>query len=98
MCVQSFCAFAPTSTTSIRSRTLSHARIRNSARASLISAFLYGKRRALHRKKAMNVVGVHVGAVAFGDDFAARHDDVAIGERFRKIVVLLDEQDRHLAA
>src|SRR5438874_280832 len=55
-------------------------------------------RRTLHREKAMDVVGVHVRALAFCHDLAARHHDVAIGERFREIVVLLDEEDRHLAA
>ena len=31
-------------------------------------------------------------------DFAARHDDVVIGQRLREIVVLLDQQDGHFAA
>src|ERR1700741_549202 len=44
-----------------------------------------------------HVVAVHVGAGAARDDLAALHQQVLVGERAREIVVLLNEQDRHLA-
>src|SRR5258706_9180752 len=44
-----------------------------------------------------HVVAVHVGSRAARDDLAALHHEVLVGERLREIVVLLDQQDRHLA-
>src|ERR1700681_2958414 len=48
-------------------------------------------------EQATHAVLLHVLAVAARDDLAALHDEVLVGERLREIVVLLDEEDRHLA-
>src|SRR5688572_3656109 len=50
-----------------------------------------------YRQQALDAVALHVGAGAARHDLAALHDQVLIGERARKVVVLLDEEDRHLA-
>ena len=52
----------------------------------------------LHGEERADVVGVHVRALALRNHFAARQHDIVVGERLREIVVLLDQQDRHLAA
>src|SRR5438445_1240222 len=51
-----------------------------------------------YRQQALDVVAFHIGAAAARDDLAALHHEVLVGERAREVVVLLDEQDRHLAA
>src|SRR4051812_23434527 len=48
-------------------------------------------------EQAAHIVAVHVRAGAAGHDLAALHDEILIGERAREIVVLLDQQDRHVA-
>ena len=52
----------------------------------------------LDRQQRAHVVGVHRGARPPRHHLAARHDDVVVGERLGEIVILLDQQDRHLAA
>src|SRR5678816_4792393 len=52
---------------------------------------------ALRKKQRLDAVAIHVGARAAGYDLAALHDEVLVGERAREVVVLLDQQDRHLA-
>src|SRR5437667_2641980 len=51
-----------------------------------------------NRKVRAHVVSVHRRTCAAGHHFPAREHDVMICERLGKIVVLLDEQDRHFAA
>ena len=52
---------------------------------------------ASDREMRANVVLFHGRTDALGDDFAARQHDVVIGERTRKIVILLHQEDRHVA-
>src|SRR5258706_8987902 len=54
--------------------------------------------RGSYRQQAAHAVLVHVCAVAARYDLAAFHHQVAVGERAGEIVVLLDQQDRHVAA
>src|SRR4051812_5193396 len=50
-----------------------------------------------YRQHSAHIVAVHVGAASARHDLAALHDEVLVGERLREVVVLLDQQDRHLA-
>src|SRR2546428_14188002 len=50
-----------------------------------------------YRQQALDAVAFHVGAGAARDDLAALHHEGLVGERAREVVVLLDQQDRHLA-
>jgi len=54
--------------------------------------------RKSYRQQAAHSVGIHVGPASARDDFAALHDEILVGERAREVVVLLDQQDRHVAA
>src|SRR5688572_15508756 len=53
--------------------------------------------RESYRQQAAHSVGIHLGAAAARDDLATFHDEVLIGERAREVVILLDQQNRHLA-
>src|SRR5688572_25657522 len=50
-----------------------------------------------YRQATAHSVGVHVGAAPARHNFAALHHQVLVGERAGEVVVLLDQQDRHLA-
>src|SRR5205814_4999203 len=50
-----------------------------------------------YRQQALDVVAFHVGPRAARDDLAALHHQVLVGERASEVVVLLDQQDCHLA-
>src|SRR5438067_7756080 len=50
-----------------------------------------------YRQQALHAVLLHVGAGAARHDLAALHDEVLVGQRASEVVVLLDQQDRHLA-
>src|SRR6185503_7608224 len=49
-------------------------------------------------QQALHALPVHVLAASARDDLAALHDEVLIRPRTRELVVLLHQQDRHLAA
>src|SRR5258705_13470739 len=51
-----------------------------------------------YRKQPLDAVSLHIRPRAALDDLAALHHQVLVGERAREIVVLLDQQDRHVAA
>src|SRR5688572_8049117 len=53
--------------------------------------------RESYRQQPAHSVRVHLGAAPARNDFAALHYEVLIGERAREVVILLDQQDRHLA-
>src|SRR5687768_11027018 len=53
--------------------------------------------RESYRQQPAYSVRVHLGAAPARNDFAALHDEILVGERAREVVVLLDQQDRHLA-
>src|SRR4029077_15247752 len=50
-----------------------------------------------YRQQTAHAFFVHVRAVPARDDLAALHDEVLVGERAGEFVVLLDQEDRHLA-
>src|SRR5437016_5505679 len=86
----------------LRARTLRPAR-RSKARARLACqrAVCDGWSKGMGRsycEPSAHAVAVHVGSRAARDDLAALHHEVLVGERARELVVLLDQQDRHLAS
>src|SRR5207237_6979334 len=85
----------------LRARTLRPAR-RSKARARLACqrAVCDGWSKGMGRsycEPSAHAVAVHVAARAARDDLAALHHEVLVGERARELVILLDEEDRHLA-
>src|SRR5688572_3105830 len=52
---------------------------------------------ASYCEQALHAFGVHVFAAAARDDLSSLHDEILVRERAREIVVLLDQEDRHLA-
>src|SRR5712671_7086608 len=74
---------------------------RTPGKGSPSSLRLPGPPRALrrsYRQQAAHAVLVHVRPGALRDDLAALHDQILVGEGAGEVVVLLDEQDRHVAA
>src|SRR6267143_6217065 len=53
--------------------------------------------RKSYRQQALHAVAFHVGAAPARDDFTALHDQILVGKRAREVVVLLDQEDRHVA-
>src|SRR5688572_9467380 len=50
-----------------------------------------------YSEELAHAFGIHVGPAPARDDLAALHHEVLVRERAREVVVLLDQQDRHLA-